>query len=506
MSTDKGDFSPDGRPRPGLSNLMLVVPPVLLYFFSNFFSRAIINQVLLSVICLNNGDSDCDSAKVSSDASLLALYSELVWNIPAVLLSGVYGQLLDRCGRKLIMTVAVSGYLIYFSTIFAIAVTSTRYYFELVVVSSFVAGCLGGFNSFTMAMYAYATDVSKPDERGLYFSVLDVTLNGAKVLAPYCSGLWAQNRGFAQPLGFASSLCVAAVVWVQVVLPETVLPSARRKALTIPLDPLKTFRNLLYVYRPKDRTSPSTTATTTPATTLFAKSAPFDLPVQISAYFLFFVGYMFDRAVFVLYEKKVFGLNSEAIGFLDSYQNLLIITSLLLLPAAVQLLGRLCGRREGLYFWTDHFYVLLGYAARVAYYALFSVVPQHHTPETMPTLLKVSVLLFFTGPAAPRSRSIATNCVPASEHSAVQASFSALQALSLLLSTLANLLYSLTVGRGDLVVAVWWCCAGLSGMALVLSSWHYWTYILFAPTPRETISDQEANIQEPLLIFVEDNN
>jgi MFS family permease len=78
---------------------------------------------------------------------------------------GIYGQLLDRAGRKMIMTVAILGYLLYFSTI-SIAMTKTQHYFELVLLSSFVAGCMGGFNSFTMAMFAYATDITMVEGGG----------------------------------------------------------------------------------------------------------------------------------------------------------------------------------------------------------------------------------------------------------------------------------------------------------------------------------------------------
>jgi len=489
-----------------------VVVAQALYFFSNFFSRAIINQVLVEVICVHNNDSDCNSANVSSDASLLALYSELVWNIPAVLLSGIYGQLLDRAGRKMIMTVAILGYLLYFSTIFAIAMTKTQHYFELVLLSSFVAGCMGGFNSFTMAMFAYATDITMVEgerereregggggdgksqatvtqtmmeQRVFYYSIIDAVLSAAKVVAPYCSGTWAQNQGFAPPLGFASALCFLAVVWVQLVMTETTPAASRRLAQSIPLDPFKTFRNLMYVYSSKGAMRDKVTSDALSHT---VGVKPFDLPVQITSYFFFFFAYMCDRSIFVLYEKRVFGLESEAIGLLDSFQNLVTIVSLLFLPVAVGLLGR------GV--WSDQFYVVLGYAARVVYYICFSLVPEGHTSKTVPTLMQISALLILTGPAAPRSRSIATNSVPPSEHSAVQASFSALQALSLLLSTLANLLYSLTVGDGfPKVAAVWWMCAGLSTLALALSSWQYFTQI-WERGGRE----QEGSLQEPLLI------
>ena len=85
-------------------------------------------------------------------------------------------------------------------------------------------------------------------------------------------------------------------------------------------------------------------------------------------------------------------------------------------------------------------------------------------------------MLLLTGPALPRSRSVATNCVPQGHQASVQASFSALQALALLLSILGNLLYAATVAHT--ITAVWWLCVALMASATILCAWQYVAFVL----------------------------
>jgi hypothetical protein len=67
---------------------------------------------------------------------------------------------------------------------------------------------------------------------------------------------------------------------------------------------------------------------------------PFDLPAQITSYFFFFFAYICATDLFSSSMKnECLVSSSEAIGLLDSFQNLVTIVSLLFLPVAVGLLG-----------------------------------------------------------------------------------------------------------------------------------------------------------------------
>jgi hypothetical protein len=90
---------------------------------------------------------------------------------------------------------------------------------------------------------------SDNDGAARFYSIIDAVLSAAKVVAPYCSGTWAQNR-----LSTSTGLCnmhlyagrLGAVGY------DGNYPAAsRRLAQSIPLDPFKTFRNLMYVYSSK---------------------------------------------------------------------------------------------------------------------------------------------------------------------------------------------------------------------------------------------------------------
>jgi hypothetical protein len=161
-------------------------------------------------------------------------------------------------------------------------------------------------------------------------------------------------------------------------------------------------------------------------------------------------------------------------------------SSMLLMPGVVALLGIGGGAL------TDQLYVLVGVFARFLYYVALALLPSSAENIAWPRLLGVSSVLLLTGPALPRSRSVATNCVPKGHQASVQASFSALQALALLLSILGNLLYAATVAHT--ITAVWWLCVALMASATILCGWQYVAFVL----PSRAAASGEG-LSKPLL-------
>lgn len=481
--------------------LLLVLVPNMLYFYSNFFSRPIVNQLLLEVVCDNSGETNCeDSATISGDTALLAMYGQIVGTVPALVLSGFYGQLADRVGRRFVMCLAIFGYMQFFGAMAVIAATRTSYYKELYLASSFIAGSLGGFNSFNLAVYSYANDITAdmPEQRGMYFTVLDAGHSISKLLAPVSSGVWVDSQGFALPLGFSSACCLAALLWVALALSDTrhrTEEDGKGKSgggsggSSLQLDILTTYRNIRFVpfvaaaqtgadvkrgSKEEEGTEAGDEGTGDAGGAVPQHGTKlayaYDLPVQLNTFFIFFVAYFMERDIYVLYFKKAMKLDATEIGAIDSYQGLMTTASMLLMPGIVTLLGIGGGVL------TDQLYVLVGVFARLLYYIALALLPSSAENVAWPRLLGISSVLLLTGPALPRSRSVATNCVPQGHQASVQASFSALQALALLLSILGNLLYAATVAHT--ITAVWWLCVALMASATILCAWQYVAFVL----------------------------
>lgn len=210
-------------PQPGIMEVLSVA--IFCFYVGHFFTRPLITQLILEVACHNEGlpAGECNSAAVSSAASLMALYSELALNIPSLAVSGVYGQLSDRHGRRVAMIAALSGNLTYYLVCGFVAYTQSPHYIALIVVASFVQGLLGANGTFSMAIFSYVSDITCRAEecRGGYFSVLEAATFGAKIVGPLVSGVWAERAGFVAPLAFASAIMAAGILWVTAVLPES---------------------------------------------------------------------------------------------------------------------------------------------------------------------------------------------------------------------------------------------------------------------------------------------
>lgn len=354
------------------------------------------------------------------------------------------------------MSIAILGYIQYFAAMCYIAATASHYYFQIILLSSFIAGCMGGFNSFNMAIFSYAADITSacPADRGQYFAYLEATNTLAHIVAPLTSGLWAQSKGFVEPLGFAAGLCLVAFLWVNCVLPEA--PQLLSSA-AITLDPLKTFRNLMFIY----------TYSSSSASSLSSKTLHSNISLPFTANFLYFFAYMVEKAVYVVYQKHVFHFDSGWIGGIDSYQSLLSAVSMISLPA----IARRAGVEGGI---SEQILLALGYAGRAAFYLMYPLIPPYPSHSTKPALTALSTVLIFTGPISPLSRSLITNSVSAAHQADIQASFSALQAACLLLSTLGSLLYACTVTISITAAGtVWYVCGGLLLGSLLLSITHY---------------------------------
>lgn len=208
------------RPR-----LLVVVVPCFLFFLSMFVTVPLAVQVVVELVCVSMGEADCNCSRVSSRASVINLSASLALSIPTFLLSGLYGSIADRYGRKICVLLPLCGYLCYTVLLVYIQVKKPERFAELIIGCAALMGCTGSFATFQMAIFSYAADItsSSRDQRGVVYSLLEACLFFAKIVGSLSAGLYAQAFGFVVPLAFAVVLCLLGIVWVA-------LPRRRRSA------------------------------------------------------------------------------------------------------------------------------------------------------------------------------------------------------------------------------------------------------------------------------------
>lgn len=369
------------------------------------------------------------------------LYSELALNIPSLFMSGIFAQLSDQRGRRIAMICPLLGNFVYYAACCYVSYSQSPSYLAIIVGSSLVQGVLGASGAFNMAVFSYVADLTavQTEQRGGYFSLLEAATFLAKMVAPTCSGLWAEHAGFTGPLLFSGAVVLAGALWVALCVPESNPPQdATNKAddsgrvlpplAPLRLDPLQTIRNAAFV---------------------FGLRSPAAL--VLLSYFLFNTAYQFERAIAVLYEKHVFGFSPSYIGYLDSFQNSLLILSMAV-PAALHLSTALQ--------MSDVHWVLLGLVGKAVFYLSY--------PFATDTwqVFAVSAVLLLCGSVVPRAHSFCANLVAPQQQAQMQACFSALQSVSLLLSIFASLGYSQTVQTCP--AAMYYVCFALVCWAVAL--------------------------------------
>jgi MFS family permease len=163
--------------------------PLLLYFLAIYITYPLAAQIVTEIICDDKNsinDDDCSSSSVSGEASLVLLYISCACNVPAFFLTGFYGSLADKYGRRIVMFVSLVGFLIYCSGLFIVAVLKPSFYIWLLAICSFCNGLTGSFATFLLGNFSYAADITAmfPGDRSRVYSVLEAGILVAQVFAP----------------------------------------------------------------------------------------------------------------------------------------------------------------------------------------------------------------------------------------------------------------------------------------------------------------------------------
>ena len=194
------------------------VLPTLLFSISQIILHAIVPQVIVELVCLHeSGSVDCDGSDVSGKASLINLLSATIISVPNVLVIGFYASFSKRYGLKPTLLTPVLGNLLFLSSVFA-AKLWPRWYKPLIMIGSLISGLSGSRNTFMLGTFAYAADVSAPQERSTVFSVIESAIYLARVFCPWTIGVLSHRHGFGVTLGIGMAVCVANLLWIWFVM------------------------------------------------------------------------------------------------------------------------------------------------------------------------------------------------------------------------------------------------------------------------------------------------
>jgi MFS family permease len=301
------------------TSYLAVLPIIFLYFTVIFGCSPLIQQIHIDQVCIDYESNDCTSVEVSQGAASLNLAASCVINIPAILMSGFYGAFADKYGRKAAMFCPMLGLTIWTSIYFYVDTYNTSYYRYFILLANFLMGLSGNFIAFIMASLCYTSDStqSAPHTRKIAYSITEATIFAPQIFGPVATGLYASSYGFQIPILISAILCVISIFYLSF-LPESLHLDAECRKFPLKFDPLKTFKNILYLFNHKCDNGKS------------------PLPYVGSAFLLFFSSAMGGVSIRIIYFKHEFDWNPGEIGVYAGLEGVMIVFSMLLAPLFIK--------------------------------------------------------------------------------------------------------------------------------------------------------------------------
>ena len=136
---------------------------------------------------------DCDGSDVSGKASVINFLSATIISIPNVFVIGFYASFSRRYGLKPTLLTPVIGNFLFLMFVY-LAKIWTSWYKPLIMLGSLISGLSGSRNTFMLATFAYAADVSEPQERSNVFSIIESAIYLARVVCPLTIGRLDSHR------------------------------------------------------------------------------------------------------------------------------------------------------------------------------------------------------------------------------------------------------------------------------------------------------------------------
>ena len=295
--------------------------PTFLYFAVLFGCYPLQIQVIVQALCRlsDDDDGDCDSSHISSQASIISVYSSIAIYAPTILLTGTYGSIANRYGRKLVIYIALVGVMASIASSLYIVVVKPTNIVLPVVMGSFLYGLCGGYSTFIMAIFSYTSDATADDPGGrkLSYPITEGAIFLPKLVAPVLGGLVATFWGFSYPLAVGIGFTLLAMLWV-VYIPESLPEKSPCRQEPLSLSPLQTFYNIAFIFQHKTKSG-----------TMSA------LPFIAISFCVYYVAYVGAAPVMILYAKHRFNWGPDFIGYFDGVEGGVHAFSMLCIPLIV---------------------------------------------------------------------------------------------------------------------------------------------------------------------------
>ncbi len=205
------------------------------YFFNQFAKDVITNSSELpnkTYYCLTSKKTDeyggnGTYVKVETLSSHLNIYVSLCNQIPAIIVTLIYGPLSDRLGRRIILIIVSVGSITQgLLSLGFVHWNLSVYWFML---SGAIAGVSGDFSSEYMACFAYISDVGSKKWLTFRIGVVEAMMYVAGALALGAGGLWFKmlDCNFMPPIAVFISCHILIIAYVLLFLPES-LPKKER--------------------------------------------------------------------------------------------------------------------------------------------------------------------------------------------------------------------------------------------------------------------------------------
>ncbi len=233
------------------SKVLKIEPLLFLYMFSRFFFVPMYQQYYFvrfgsdllqntsfpfpnGSFCLNSSlvdkyaGQDAHKTVESLSANLL-LYGQLAVRIPGMITVLIVGPLSDRFGRKIVLLLALFGNLLQGVLAFFIIWFQLHPYFF--ILANLFTGLGGDFTGVLAGAFSYIADVSSPKWRTLRIGIIEGMLALGGALGQFLSGYWLNqnNCNFLPIMGSVVACCLASLMWVILLVPESLSREERQK-------------------------------------------------------------------------------------------------------------------------------------------------------------------------------------------------------------------------------------------------------------------------------------
>ena len=233
------------------SKLLKIEPLLLLYTFTRIFYIPLFEQYYFirfgsellqntsfpfpnGSFCLNSSQIDEYYSKdghkiVETYSNNLVLYGQLASRIPAMITVLILGPLSDRYGRKILLITAVVGALL--QSIIALVIVNFHLSPYFFILASFFTGICGDFTGVLAGSFSYIADVSSPKWRTFRIGMIEGMLAIGGAVGQFLSGYWLNqnNCSFLSPMSLEVACCVATLLWVVLLVPESLSRKERLK-------------------------------------------------------------------------------------------------------------------------------------------------------------------------------------------------------------------------------------------------------------------------------------